>query len=289
MTPTDQRNSNVMKVFWFFFSKKNRSSFVNNRAHARPTERSKKLYPFFMFLLFAAPGAHAQDSDALWKIISQRCVPGQVQRNDPAPCAEVNLEGGEAKGFVLLKDRDGATQFLVMPTAKITGIESPDILAPDATNYFAVSWREHAHMDAVAHRAFPRDAVTLAINSMTGRSQNQLHIHIDCGTAELRDALAAHRNAVGESWAPFPVPLAGHPYLAMRVMGESLDGVNPFRLLADGVAGAAADMGHQTLVAAATVFADGKPGFVLLTDHSNLPAGDRASGEELQDHSCHAF
>jgi hypothetical protein len=46
--PNDPRKSKGMKVFWFFFSKKNKSSFVNSRAQARQTERSKKLHPFFL-------------------------------------------------------------------------------------------------------------------------------------------------------------------------------------------------------------------------------------------------
>ena len=45
-------------------------------------------------------------------------------------------------------------------------------------------------------------------------------------------------------------------------------------------------MGMHTLVLVGETFADGSNGFVLLDDHADLLAGDRASGEELQDHSC---
>ena len=91
--------------------------------------------------------------------------------------------------------------------------------------------------------------------------------------------------AVGIAWAPFPVPLAGHPYLARRVQGADLSDANPFTLLADGVPGARADMGHWTIVAAPTTLA-GAPGFLLLADQLNPTTMDRASGEELQDHAC---
>jgi hypothetical protein len=37
------RKSEWIEVFWFFFSKKNSTSFVNSRAQARLPERSKKL------------------------------------------------------------------------------------------------------------------------------------------------------------------------------------------------------------------------------------------------------
>jgi CDP-diacylglycerol pyrophosphatase len=74
--------------------------------------------------------------------------------------------------------------------------------------------------------------------------------------------------------------------MAVRVDAEDLDQANPFTLLADGVPGAREDMGHQTLVVIGATFAGGQPGFIILDDHVNLAVGDRASGEELQDHAC---
>jgi len=94
---------------------------------------------------------------------------------------------------------------------------------------------------------------------------------------------------IGERWAPLPVTLKGHRYLAMRIAGESLDGINPFRVLADGVPGAASDMGHQTLAVVGATLPDGRPGFILLADHTDIAAGDIASAEELQDHTCQGY
>ena len=37
----------------------------------------------------------------------------------------------------------------------------------------------------------PRDDISLAVNSVYGRSQNQLHIHIDCVRSDVRNALRA--------------------------------------------------------------------------------------------------
>ena len=237
------------------------------------------------FVLLASLGARAEDPDALWKIINGRCVPDQQQHATPDPCMLVDLTGGVEHGFVLLKDRDGATQILLIPTAKITGIEAPAILAPDATNYFAQAWLAVPRLNALARHDLARDQASLAINAISGRTQNQLHIHIDCIDATVRDTLRQFASEIGDRWAPLGVKLAGHQYLAMRVFGEQID-KNPFRLLADGVPGAAADMGRRTLVVAGTVLADGSPGFFLLAGHADLASGDRGNGEELQDHAC---
>jgi CDP-diacylglycerol pyrophosphatase len=233
-------------------------------------------------LLIAVVAVRAADPDALWKIVNGQCVPDAQLHADPSPCSLVNF----LDGYAILKDRDGATQFLLIPTTRITGIESPELLAPNAPNYFADAWGARSFVDETARRRLPRDALSLAINSESGRTQNQLHIHIDCVRADVRDALAQHTAAIGGAWAPFPVPLAGHSYRAMRVAGDTLANANPFKLLADGVPGARDDMGQQTLVTVGATMPDGKPGFVLLNDHVDAATGDRASGEELQDHDC---
>jgi CDP-diacylglycerol pyrophosphatase len=128
--------------------------------------------------------------------------------------------------------------------------------------------------------------VSLAINSLSGRTQNQLHIHIDCVREDVRQALADHVDEVRASWTPFPVPLAGHHYSAIAVGGDDLDPVNPVTVLADGLAGARADMGSETLVVVGSVGADGQPGFVILADRADAATGNPGTGEELQDHSC---
>lgn len=227
------------------------------------------------------------DPSALWRIVHDRCVPNFVQHGSPKPCLTVDLHHGEEHGTVLLKDLRGATQLLLLPTARIGGIESPAILAPGATNYFAAAWRDRAHLTALAGHRPPRGEISLAINSASGRSQNQLHIHIDCLRADVQAALRAHGGQVGDTWAPFPVTLNGHPYWARRLAGPDLT-ANPLMLLADGLPGAKAHMGTETLVVAGATLPDGQPGFYLLADHVGAVPGDRASGEELQDHgrSC---
>jgi CDP-diacylglycerol pyrophosphatase len=182
----------------------------------------------------------------------------------------------------------GATQFLLLPDARTTGIESAELLRAGAPNYFADAWDSRSWVERFAARQLTRDWISLAINSEQARTQNQLHIHMDCVRADVRQALSDHAGDIGEKWAAFPVPLAGHYYSAMRIFGANLEPTNPLTLLADGLPGARAAMGLQTLVVVGTVI-DERPGFVLLADHVDATTGDRAGGEELQDHtSCPA-
>jgi CDP-diacylglycerol pyrophosphatase len=236
-------------------------------------------------LLYLAT-AQAANPNALWDIVHGKCVPDELQHGNPWPCAKVDLARGVGGGFAILKDLNGATQHLLIPTRKITGIESPALLAANATNYFAEAWQNRGFVAWALLRPMPRDTLSLAINSDVGRSQNQLHIHIDCIRADVRQALLSQRAAIGPRWAPLKVLLLHHRYRAMRITGETLAAANPFKLLARGVPGARADMGRHTLVVVGMMFAGDVPGFILLDDRADPAHGDWGSGEELQDHAC---
>lgn len=246
----------------------------------RPVIRLCGVAALLAVFVSTAAGAHA-DPSALWRIVHDQCVPGQIDRHNPSPCTLVDLAGG----YVVLKDRVGATQFLVLPTARITGIESAVLLLPRSVDYMQDAWSARRFVEARAPGPLTRSDLSLAVNSIDGRSQNQLHIHVDCLRRDVRDALAQHRGAIGDKWRPVSVALAGRYYIARRLVIPDLDGVNPFRTLADQVPEARANMGEYTLVVAGATFA-GKPGFILLADHADLLRGDVAKGESLQDHSC---
>src|SRR5262249_33133689 len=180
----------------------------------------------------------------------------------------------------------GATQYLLIPTARVSGIESPAILAPGAPNYWQDAWTARRFVDQKAGRDLPRQDISLAINAQSRRSQNQLHIHIDCIRADVKAALAAKSGEIGSHWVALTLPPAGHTYLALRVDSPDLAGANPFRLVADGVPDAAAHMGDQTIVVTGASFGAGQEGFYVLETH--VGAGDPTLGwgEELQDHDC---
>ncbi len=229
----------------------------------------------------AGPAA-AADPDALWKIVHGQCVPDQQRRRDPAPCERVDIAAGVARGYVVLKDIVGATQFLVIPTARVSGIESPALLAPGAPNYWAAAWQARRYVVARAQRPLPRDALSLAVNSQNGRSQNQLHIHVDCVRPDVRDYLLQHAAALPRKRPAATLQFDGHAYQALRLDSANLRSVNPFSVLARGIPAARARMGDWSLV----VVGLEPRGFVLLAGHVDPAAGDRGSGEELQDHSC---
>ena len=237
-----------------------------------------------LFGLLVSWAVHAANADALWNIVHQQCVPHWQQTQDPAPCAALDMTQGEAQGHAILKDIHGVLQYLLIPTARVSGIESPLLLQTDAPDYWAAAWRARQWMERLHGSPLPREAVALTVNSQWGRSQNQLHIHVSCVRPELSARL--QQAGIGLQWQPLADGINGHAYLARAVPGETLDGVQPFRLLADEVAGASGQMGSYTLAVIATRLADG-PGFWLLASKADVLAGNFASSEgDVQDHDC---
>jgi len=228
-----------------------------------------------------APSARAANPDAIWHVVHDQCVTDMAANHRPAPCDAVDLAGG----YAVLKDLHGATQLLLIPTDRITGIEAPQILAPGAKNYWQDAWAARPIFERRAGRTVPREDVALAINSKYGRSQNQLHIHIDCVKQGVRIALDAEQHLIGPNWADLNMDLAGHRFRARRLEAADLSGANLFQLLAQDPQ-ARADMGGETLVVVGASFRGGKPGFVLLSDQANPLLGDIGHGEDLLDPTC---
>ena len=245
-----------------------------------PSIRPAWLAAALAFAALAGPLTACADPNVLWTIVHGQCAPGEAAKGDPSPCLAVDL----AAGYAVLKDRSGATQVLVIPTAKVTGIEDGAVTAPGAPNYFRYAWSARRYVNAMAGEIIPRDELSLAVNSIYGRSQNQLHIHVDCIRADVRATLKADLDHIGPTWAPLDVGVSGRHYEAMRLSGDDLGERNPFDLLANGDPAARADMGLETLLVAPVTFADGSPGFILIADRAS--PGDAASAEELQDHNC---
>jgi CDP-diacylglycerol pyrophosphatase len=221
----------------------------------------------------------ARNPNALWQIVSEQCVPKAQRGADHNPCARVDLNGE----YAILKDRNGVGQYLVIPTRRIEGIESPELVEGGAHNYWRDAWEGRIYVEqALKSELSPQD-IGLAVNSASGRSQDQLHIHIDCMRPDVVAALRAGRDAITERWSEFPALLLGHQYRTLLISDAALRDTDPFRIL-HGYLPQGETMADQSLLLTGTILADGNPGFILLNTH--VGPGGRASAEELLDHSC---
>ena len=247
------------------------------------TSRMLQLAPLAAALALAPHSARA-DPMALWRIVHDACVPHVEAGEGAKPCESVDLSRGEAEGVAILKDLNGVAQMLAIPTRRITGIEDPQMLAPDAPDVFSAAWRGKTFVEERLGHALPREAIAIAINSKWRRSQDQFHLHVDCLAKNVAGALADYRLALDERWRAMTIALNGRVYFARRLESADLVDAEPLlRLLADGLDEADAHMDAYSLAAVGATFG-GKPGFILLADRFSPDGGGHA--EDLQDHDC---
>jgi CDP-diacylglycerol pyrophosphatase len=223
----------------------------------------------------------AADPNALWQIVHFDCAPAAQKAGKAGVCAEVDL----AHRYALLKDRRGVAQHLLIPTDHIPGVESPLVLAPDAENYWADAWNARSFVQAslkAAHRApLGDDELGLEINSEDRRSQQQLHIHIDCMRASAADALARHRYDAPGQWTWDSID--GARYRIMRMHGPTFD-ANPFDVVARDKQGPDA-MSMQTILVTGAGPSAMRDGWLIVNSGADVDGGT-GSAEVLLDHQC---
>ncbi len=213
------------------------------------------------------------------------CVVSSRTLHVPFPCLAVDQSGDTEDGFVVIRPPFGRSEVLLVPTAPIAGIESPALLAANAPPFFQDAWNARHFVVS----ALPRDpgwsSLGMAVNSRPSRSQDRLHIHVDCLQPSVMAELSRFGPKIGERWTRFPVPLAGGQYWARQASVAAFERINPFADMRAGVPAARRSMAEMTLVIAGIERPGGTPGFMLLAADTRA-RGAWSVGEELLDHSC---
>ncbi|MGF6529400.1 CDP-diacylglycerol pyrophosphatase [Paraburkholderia sp. GAS206C] len=220
----------------------------------------------------------AADPDALWKIVGGQCVPEARASGHPGQCTSVDL----ADHYAILKDISGRSQHLLIPTERVTGIESPSIVAPDAPDYWADGWSSRNTVEASLKKPLAADQFGLEINSEFRRSQQQLHIHMDCMRTDIIDALAPYRRDQPGQWHWETID--GVRYRIMRVTSLSQDN-DPFRIVARDHPDSQSMATQTILVTGAGPSAD-QDGWLVLNSGLDVDNGT-GTAEGLLDHECH--
>jgi CDP-diacylglycerol pyrophosphatase len=219
-----------------------------------------------------------KDPNALWAIVHDGCVREQRAHGRPAPCTIVNLK----EGWAVLKDEVGKTQVLLIPTNRVTGIEDPQIVADGAPNYWQAAWDARVYVQQRAPRMLQPDELALAINSKESRSQNQLHIHVDCIRADVRDQLRLAQSHISGSWSD--ITINGAAYKIRTLNAEELQAENVFVLVSKQLS-PGEEMDLETVVVAGATSTENKEGFDVLVGRTGV-GGNPGSGEDLEDHAC---
>lgn len=216
--------------------------------------------------------------DVLWAALKS-CVLAKRIANRTFPCLAVDLGEGARPGAAVLRAPGQPTHVVVMPTDTVPGLEASVLRGPRGAAYWQAALAARHHVSDALKGRVPAEDVALAVNSADGRSQDQLHIHLDCVKPRVLAALREHGSSVRTAWTPFPVALAGDRYFAMRVPAAGAEHFNPFAAL--GRLPGRRDLHRTSLAALATPSGDPAPGFLILAYRA-----PSASAEDVMDHTC---
>ncbi len=132
---------------------------------------------------------------------------------------------------------------------------------------------------AVGH-ALPDTLLGLAINARASRSQDQLHIHLDCISERARDFLA--NGDIGTQWRD--LSFNGKSVRAMLIPADQPSlSVNPFGLVRQDVGGDIADRG---VFMAYVKPASGTAGFVVVDEPVDKVRGSNGHASDFLDRGC---
>jgi len=235
----------------------------------------KYLYSALLIMAGFISASWAADRNILWDKVHNQCDVNYSNNGVYAPCALVDKNNG----YVFYKVDYDKYQYLLMPLKKITGVEDPQLLDADLPPYLYMAWWGRDLVSEKTGRTVKEKDISITINPLNSRSQDQLHLHISCLAQPVRTALD-NVTTYSSSWAEFPQPLQGITWQYRKITLAELKQRNLFKEINDNVVANGKEMQYTTI---ALLNIDNND-FLLLTASGDSNKGIAA--ETLQDHDC---
>jgi CDP-diacylglycerol pyrophosphatase len=213
-------------------------------------------------LILAVPGLSSSSrfaSDALWAVV-RTCESAKASVGLTFPCLDIR---GSADGYsvALLRPPLPRKHLLVVPLTRIVGIESPELRGQAGRAYLSLAW--DARDKAAGERGpIPWTDAGMAINSAENRTQDQLHIHVDCLKPQAKASLGTAAPTLGETWT-----VLWRGVWARLFRGEDLRAVDAFGPSIDRLPLGPSGMADLNF-GVVGIEARGAKGFVLLASKS---------------------
>jgi CDP-diacylglycerol pyrophosphatase len=185
-----------------------------------------------LVLALSVPAAaYNLSRDALRQVI-RACVTAQETFSIALPCLEVTPDkGDDAPGVAIVRSPWSPTHTLVVPTRPLIGIEAPDLLKAPATTYWQAAIAARRFVVSAAHGRIRPDQVGFAVNSKGSRTQDQLHIHVDCARADVLSALRAHDREFTSEWRLLHFWVDKTRFFGLRIPAGEMASTNIFARL----------------------------------------------------------
>jgi CDP-diacylglycerol pyrophosphatase len=214
--------------------------------------------------------------NVLWSTISKQCVPNYMYNKKYSPCTYVDLN----QKYVVYKIDGDRYQYLLMPTEPISGLEDPALARDGTAPYIGLAWSSRSYLVHLIGRPIDDRYISLAVNPINARSQDELHVHISCLSDEIRAKIESKAGSMTrDSWQEL-LRVRAHIYMGRAIDRTVLNSANIFNMVRDYVA----KTGRSPIYSGLALVAFDRDKFLVLTAVGGAfsPIGP----EEIQDHSC---
>jgi CDP-diacylglycerol pyrophosphatase len=240
------------------------------------TKRISTIASIVAVCIIGGFSAYMFSRDVLWRNISKQCVPNFVRSGEYSPCSYVDLN----RKYVVYKVDGDRYQYLLMPTEPISGLEDPALALDGSAPYVGLAWDSRSYLVDRIGRPIDDRYISLAINPLNARTQDELHVHISCLSDEMRAKIEIKAKSVNsDSWQEI-LQVHTHIYAGKMIDGRNLNSTNIFNTVRHYVV----KTGGNPLYSGIALVAIDREKFLILTSVGGAfsPIGP----EEIQDHSC---
>jgi len=232
-------------------------------------------------LVLAMTLAGCSSRELLRQVTVGLCAPNARLTGFATPCRAVVAD----PGYALLRAPGERQHFILAPLRPLRGLESPALWQTGQPNWFALAWRQRWYLSAWGSAPVPDAWIGLALNAPSGRSQDQLHVHLACIRPEVRQPLWRLAPELDDHWRPLPMALAGARYQARRLSEAQLLAPDFFHNLAAQPPYPLPDP-RLSLAVVALPSRDASRQFLLLAGRAGSQPDDHGSAERLLAKDC---
>jgi CDP-diacylglycerol pyrophosphatase len=210
--------------------------------------------------------------DVLWHL-AQQCA---NDLSSDSGCRTYTKNGKQE--YVIIKDNDRCKPqgYLLIPVAPVTGIEDSQVFSAPFLDLWESAW-----LWSKKYPGKPRSRTGIAMNSIIGRSQNQLHLHISCVLPGVAKTLARTKIPTNPA-LPTPIKLGPQQNTYWAVAVPTLGGKNsPFEIVRGIAQANKSDIKDQSILVVGSQKGDRY--YILDTAANGTNLGQ---SEELLDQTC---
>lgn len=179
------------------------------------TKRKDLMKIVFTAIILTALFSSCASAETLWESVNKECLNKKSLVQD-GKCLVKD------QSFAIIRTPKEQYHYLFVPAIDISGIESPELWISGYPSWFQNAWRNRYIAAPWLGENKNQHDIGIAINSRARRTQQQLHVHLNC----IREDITRELNSkvISSQWQPITLtsPAASGRYESILLPGSDI-------------------------------------------------------------------